>query len=417
MRLVATILSAIVLGLATLTGQHAPAPIRIDPDRLARLETALQRYVDENRVPGVVALVLQDGKPIVETAVGWRDKEAGVRMTTDTLFRIASQTKAITSLAALMLVEEGKLGLTDPVGRHIPAFAKTTVAVEENGAVTIVPARRAMTIAHLMTHTAGISYGTDSAISTDYESKGLGPAAGYGWYTADKDEPVCQTMERLAELPFVAQPGEAWVYGYATDVLGCVVERASGLALDEFFRTRITGPLGMTDTEFFVPVASRDRLATVYASGPGGTIVRAPDGARGQGHYVAGPRRNFAGGAGLVSTARDYARFLELVRNGGALDNVRLLSPRSVALMTSNQSGTLHSQTGLGYSLAFETTDRLGANGLEPVGSYGWGGAYGSVYRVDPHGRLVLVMMMQLIPNTTDIRSRFQTLVYQAVVP
>lgn len=416
MRRIANILPALVLGLATLAAQHAAAPSRIDPQRLGRLDTALQRYVDENRVPGVVALVLQDGKPIVDKAFGWRDKEAGVRMTTDTLFRIASQTKAITSAAALMLVEEGKLGLTDPVSRYIPAFAKTTVAVKEGDAVAIVPATRAITVFDLMTHTSGMSYGVGPTVSKYYEAKGLGPAAGYGWYTADKDEPVCQTMERLASLPFVTQPGEDWMYGYSTDVLGCVVERASGLALDEFFRTRITGPLGMVDTEFFVPSGKGDRMAAVYASGPAETFVRAPDGARGRGHYIEGPRKNFSGGAGLVSTARDYARFLELVRNGGVLDNVRLLSPRTVALMTSNQTGTLHSPYGLGYSVAFETTERVGANGLEPAGSYGWGGAYGSVYRVNPEDRLVLVMMMQLIPNTTDIRSRFQTLVYQAVL-
>lgn len=417
MRRVAIILPALALGLTALVSQLAPAPSRIDPQRLARLDAALQRYVDENRVPGVVALVLQDGKPIVDKAFGWRDTEAGVRMTTDTLFRIASQTKAITSAAALMLVEEGKLGLTDPVSRYIPAFAKTTVAVREGDAVTIVPAKRAITVFDLMTHTSGMSYGVGPTVSKDYEAQGLGPAAGYGWYTADKDEPVCETMERLASLPFVTQPGEAWVYGYSTDVLGCVVERASGLALDEFFRTRITGPLGMVDTEFFVPSGKGDRLAAVYASGPDGTFVRAPAGARGQGHYIEGPRRSFSGGAGLVSTARDYARFLELVRNGGVLDNVRLLSPRTVALMTSNQTGALHSPEGLGYSVAFETTERVGANGLEPAGSYGWGGAYGSVYRVNPEDRLVLVMMMQLIPNPTDIRTRFQTLVYQSIVP
>lgn len=417
MRRIATVVPALVVGLAAVAAQHAAPAGRIDSQRLGRLDMALQRYVDENRVPGVVALVLQDGEPIFDKAFGWRDKEAAVRMTTDTLFRIASQTKAITSTAALILIEEGRLGLTDPVSRYMPAFAKTTVAVKEEGGVTIVPARRAITVFDLMTHTSGMSYGVDQAISKNYEAVGLGPAAGYGWYTADKDEPVCQTMERLASLPFVAQPGEAWVYGYSTDVLGCVVEKASGMALDEFFRTRITGPLRMTDTQFFVPASKRDRLAAVYASGPGGTFVRAPDGARGQGHYLDGPRKSFSGGAGLVSTVRDYARFLEMVRSGGALDNVRLLSPRAVALMTSNQTGTLHSLNGLGYSLAFETTERLGANGLEPAGSYGWGGAYGSVYRVDPEARLVLVMGMQLIPNVTDIRSRFQTLVYQSVVP
>lgn len=335
----------------------------------------------------------------------------------DRLFRIASQTKAITSVAILMLVEDGKIGLTDPVSRFIPAYAKTTVAVRTpGGTVDVVPARRAITITDLLTHTAGISYGTGEDVAAQYESKGLGPAPGYGWYTADKDEPVCATMERLASLPFAAQPGEAWVYGYNTDILGCIVERVSGEPLDRFFASRIFEPLGMADTHFFVPADKADRLVTVYANGPDGTIVRAPDGARGQGHYVSGPRKNFAGGAGLVSTARDYARFLEMVRNGGALGTTRLLSPRTVALMTHNQVGDLHNGPRLGWSLAFETTERVGGNGLDPVGAYGWGGAYGSVYRVDPTARIVMVLMLNQLPNTTDIRSKFQTLVGQAVV-
>ena len=383
--------------------------------RLARLDQLLQRYVDENRIAGAVALVLRDGKTTYEKAVGWADKESGRRMTVDTMFRIASQTKAITSVAALQLVEEGRLGLTTPVGEFIPEFDKTMVALPADGGAAPVPAMRRITIRDLLTHTAGISYGTDAQVSSLYAAKGLGPAAGYGWYTADKDEPICVTMERLATLPFVAQPGEAWVYGYNTDVLGCVVERASGMPLDAFVRERITGPLGMKDTAFFPGPERRDRLATLYASGPGGTIMRAPDGARGQGHYLEGPRRSFSGGAGLVSTARDYARFLEMIRKGGTLDGARILSPRTVALMTTNQVGTLHSATGLGFGLGFETVDRYGANGMTSVGSYGWGGAYGTRYHVDPEARAVMVLMIQLLPNTTDLREKFFNLVYQAI--
>jgi len=335
-------------------------------------------------------------------------------MTTDTVFRIASQTKAITSVAILSLMEEGKIGLNDPAGRYIPTFAKTTVAVGTGADATIVPAKRPITIRDLLTHTAGISYGTNPSVAAQYEPKGLGPAAGYGWYTADKDEPICTTMERLGTLPFVAQPGEAWVYGYNTDVLGCIAERVSGMPLDELIRARITGPLGMKDKQFFLPAAQRDRLAAVY-SAASGMLTRAPDGARGQGHYVDGPHKSFAGGAGLLSTARDYARFLEMIRNGGALDGVRILSPRTVDLMTTNQVGTLHSTTGLGYGLGFETTDRYGANGMDSVGSFGWAGAYGSIYRVDPKAHLVLVMMVQMLPNAGDIGQRFPTLVYQAL--
>jgi CubicO group peptidase (beta-lactamase class C family) len=290
------------------------------------------------------------------------------------------------------------------------------VAVRGDAGVAIVPAKRAITIRDLLTHTAGISYGTESHVAAQYEAKGLGPAAGYGWYTADKNEPVCDTMERLGSLPFVAQPGDAWVYGYNTDILGCVVERASGIPLDEFVRTRITEPLGMKDTGFFLPVGQRDRLAALYSSGGDGRITRAPEGPRGQGAYVDGPRRSFSGGAGLLSTARDYARFLEMIRNGGVLGDVRILAPRTIELMTTNQVGSLHSTNGLGFGLGFETTDRFGANGMDAVGAFGWGGAYGTLYRVDPEAQLVFVLMIQLLPNTTDIRERFPTLVYQALV-
>jgi CubicO group peptidase (beta-lactamase class C family) len=289
------------------------------------------------------------------------------------------------------------------------------VAVRSGEDVSFVPARRPITIHDLLTHTAGISYGTDASVAKLYEAKGLGPAAGYGWYTADKDEPICETIDRLATLPFVAQPGEAWVYGYNTDILGCIAERVSGTPLDELVRTRITGPLGMKDTRFFLPREQRDRLSAVYSSGTDGRITRAPDGAKGQGSYVDGPRKSFAGGAGLLSTARDYARFLEMIRNGGALDGVRILSPRTVELMTTNQVGTLHSAAGLGFGLGFETTDRYGAYGMDSVGSFGWGGAYGSVYRVDPKARLVSVLMIQLLPNGADLRDRFLNVVYQAL--
>src|SRR5207253_7663020 len=172
--------------------------------------------------------------------------------------RIASQSKAITSVAVLSLVEEGKLALNEPVSGFIPGFAKTTVAMQSEAAVSSVAARRRITIRDLLTHTAGISYGTNASVASQYTANGLGPAAGYGWYTADKDEPICDTMERLGSLPFVAQPGEAWVYGYNTDILGCLVQRASGVPLDEFIRTRITDPLGMKDTRFFLPPEQRD---------------------------------------------------------------------------------------------------------------------------------------------------------------
>ena len=389
----------------------------LSTERLSRVDNFFQAQVEQERIGGAVALVLQDGKPVYENAFGWADKEAGRKMTTDAIFRIASQSKAITSAVILALMEEGKLALGESAGRYISSFANTTVAVRNGDQVTLVPARRAITIRDLLTHTAGISYGEDARIAERYRAKDLGAVSGRGWYTADKDEPVCATMERLGTLPFMAHPGESYVYGYNTDVLGCIAEKASGQPLDELIRTRITGPLGMKDTMFYLPPAARDRLVTVYASTADndGKIFRAPATALGQGHYVEGPRRNFSGGAGLLSTARDYARFLEAIRRGGELDGVRILSPRAVDLMTTNQSGTLHSDTGLGFGYGFQTTDRYGANGLDSVGAFGWGGAYGSNYRVDPKSRLVLVLMLNQMPNASLVGSRFQTLVYQAL--
>lgn len=411
---IASLLLALLMSVASLGAQSQPSSF--DPARAPVIDKALQRYVDTDRVAGIVALVMQDGKVVYEKAFGWADKEAGRQMTTDTIFRIASQTKAITSTAVMQLVEEGALTLNTRAGEFIPSFARTTVAVaNERGVMTQVPARRAITIRDLLTHTAGISYGTEPSVAALYEAKGLGPAAGAGWYTADKNEGVCDTMERLGTLPFVSQPGESWVYGYNTDVLGCIVEKASGTPLDAYLRDRVTAPLGMKDTQFFLPAAQKDRLAAVYSSGPGGKYARAADGPRGQGAYVDGPRRNFAGGAGLLSTARDYARFLETMRRDGSMDGVRILSPRSVHLMSTNQVGTLHSTTGLGWGLGFETVDRYGANAMSSVGAFGWGGAYGSLYRVDPETRLVMVLMIQLIPNASDIREVFPTLVYQAL--
>ena len=414
--------AAIVLAAVAspLAAQPARAPVAratngFSAERLARIDRFLQQYVDSNRIGGAVALVLRDGQVAYQKSVGWVDRESRRPMTPDAMFRIASQSKAITSTAILMLVEEGRIALGDTVSRFIPGFAHTMVASRADSGRTIVPARRQITIQDLLTHTAGISYGTERWIAQQYAAKGLGPAAGNGWYTADKTEPVCETMERLATLPFVTQPGEAFVYGYNTDVLGCVVERASGVPLDEFIRTRITGPLGMTDTYFFVPPAKASRLVTLYMNDSTGRAARAPEGSRGQGHYVEGPRRSFSGGAGIVSTARDYAHFLQMMLNRGEIDGVRILSPRSVDLMTSNQIPAIYGSNGKGFGLGFETVERIGGIGYYSVGSFGWGGAYGSSYMVDPVERMVVVFMINQMPNRTDVASKFPTLVYQAL--
>ena len=410
-------LACLVIGTQPLAAQGPRTAARgFSADRLARIDRVLQEYVDSGRIAGAVVVVLHDGEVAYRRAVGWGDVESHRTMTFQTLFRIASQTKALTSVVILSLMEEGKLSVNDPVSRYIPAFAHTTVVTRSDTGRVIKAASRQITIRDLLTHSAGISYGNDSLVAPLYAAKGLGPAAGWGWYTADKDEPICTTIERLATLPFVAQPGERWVYGYNTDILGCVAERAAGMPFDELIRTRITGPLHMNDTYFFVPAGAADRLATVYASDSTNHIRRAPDGPRGQGNYVLGPRRNFSGGAGLISTASDYAVFLQMLLNGGELDGARVLAPHTVDLMTHNQSGMLFDTSGaMGFGFGFGITQRYGANGMASVGTFNWGGAYGSQYFVDPAEHLVVVFMINQLPNRADIQAKFQTLVYQAL--
>jgi len=399
-----------------------PESVGLAGERLQRLRSVMQQYVDEGRVAGIVTYVSRNGRVAHLEAFGKADVEAGRAMKTDTIFRVASQTKAFTSVAVMMLVEEGKIGLADPVSRFIPAFKKTTVALPPpagavaGSPVAVVPARREITIRDLLTHTAGISYG-DGPAAEQWKAAGI-----QGWYFADRAEPVSAVVERLAALPMDAQPGERYVYGYNTDILGVVVEKVSGLTLAEFFQKRITGPLGLADTQFYLPPAQKDRLAAVYAA-KDGKIERATDPKTGQGHYVDGPRVAFAGGAGLLSTARDYGRFLQALLNGGEIDGVRLLSPKTVELMTVNHVGTRLAEAwgdrqGLGFGLGFDVLEDLGKAGqYGSVGAFGWGGAYHTTYWVDPKEKLVALLMTQLLPaGNSDLHARFRALVYQSIV-
>jgi CubicO group peptidase (beta-lactamase class C family) len=382
--------------------------------RLKQIDRVMQEAVDSGKVSGVVTMVLRHGKVVQQKAYGWADVESRTPMRVDALFRIASQTKAITSVGIMMLVEEGRLKLNDPVSRWIPSFADAKVFTRNEMGDTLVKVKRAITIRDLLTHTAGISYGTDANVRERYEAANLGPAAGFGWYLADKSEPVCTSMDRLGTLPFVSQPGEKWVYGYNTDILGCVIERVSGTTLDRFFEARIFQPLGMRSTWFFPPATEAARLTTVYGIFDG-KLGRAPEGAKGQGDYIAGPRANFSGGAGLVSTAGDYARFLQMLANGGTLNGRRVLSPMTVELMHSNAVDTLYGRNGFG--LGFAILRDPGASGVYGnPGLYDWGGAYGSNYWIDPVSGLVTVYMMQLMPNPgLDLAAKLRTLVFSSV--
>ncbi len=385
-------------------------------ERLERLTATFNRYVAEEQLAGAVVLVARRGKVAYLESFGMRDREAGAPMTTDAIFRIASQTKALVSVAVMMLQEEGKLAINSPVGMYLPEFRETTVAVPRAGGegYDVVPAKRPITIRDLLTHTAGIGYGYGTARDRWAE------AGIQGWYFADRDEPIAATVARMAALPFDAQPGERFVYGYATDILGVLVERVSGVPLDEFLRTRILEPLKMRDTHFYLPPAKRNRLTVVYSAREDGGLERAPDpgGKVGQGAYVDGPRRSISGGAGLVSTAGDYARFLQMLLNGGELDGVRLLSPKTVELMTADHIGERYGRPGEGFGLGFSVVKDLGARGLPgSVGEYGWGGAYHSHSWVEPRVELVVVYLTQLIPaGRIDDHAKLRALVHQAIV-
>jgi len=390
-----------------------PERVGMSSQRLERLSHELQEYVDDDRLAGAVVLVMRRGKVVYHEAFGERDAETNAQMQRDTIFRIASQTKAIVSTAVMMLQEEGELLISDPVGKYLPEFLETTVAVaREEGGYDVVAAERPVTIRDLLTHTSGFGYGYGIA-GDQWLEAGI-----QGWYFADRDEPIADTVARMAKLPAEAQPGEDWVYGYNTDILGALVERVSGQPLATFLSERILKPLGMSDTHFYLPPAKRDRLAVVYASTPEG-IDRAPEqGANGQGAYVDGPRRSFSGGAGLLATATDYARFLQMLLNGGELDGQRILGRKSVELMTVDHLGNVEFAEGEGFGLGFSVVEELGGRGKPgSVGEYGWGGAYHSQYWVDPAEQLVVVYMTQLIPaGDLDDASKVRALVYQAIV-
>lgn len=392
-----------------------PESVGMSSARLERLTSALQAYIDDDRLAGAAAVVARRGKIVYLEAVGHRDKEAGSPMATDSIFRIASQTKALASVGVMLLQEEGTLLITDPVGRYLPEFMATTVAQPNGrGGYDVVAARRPITIRDLLTHTAGISYGSGPA-ADQFEEAGI-----TGWYFANRDESAGDVMARLAALPLDAQPGERWIYGYNTDILGAMIEKISGHTLGAFLRERLFDPLGMDDTHFFLPYGKADRLTTVYSATDHSGIERAPDPGHmvGQGAYVDGPRASFSGGAGALSTVEDYATFLQMMLNGGELDGVRILSPTTVDLMTVDHTGDLDFRGGQGFGLGFSIVKDPGASGLPgSVGEYGWGGAYHSTYWVDPHEELVVVYMTQLIPaGGLDDHAKLRTLIYQSIV-
>lgn len=393
-----------------------PESVGLSSKRLTRLTTKMQSYVDQKQLSGSVVLVARKGQIAYFEAFGKQDVESATPMDKQTIFRIASQTKAIVSTGIMLLQEEGHLLTYEPVSKYIPAFKETTVAVaKEGGGYDIVEAKRQITIHDLLTHTAGIGYGYGPA-KDQWAKAGI-----QGWYFAHLDEPILATVERMAKLPFDAQPGESFVYGYNTDILGALIEVISGMPLDEFLQKRILDPLDMKDTHFYLPKQKADRLAIVYSSSKDG-IKKADSNnpMQNQGAYIDGPRKSFSGGAGLLSTAEDYAKFLQMMLNKGTFNGQRLISRKTVELMTVDHlpKGVSMGQSGSGFGLGFAVLKDLGARGaLGTEGEFSWGGAYHSVYWVDPAEELVVVYFTQLIPaRDVDDNFKLRSLIYQAII-
>ncbi|MGA2826262.1 MAG: serine hydrolase domain-containing protein [Streptosporangiaceae bacterium] len=403
-----------------------PAEVGLDADRLERIGRHFRSYVDDGKLPGWLITVNRHGRRAYVAAHGSRDLEAGRPVETDTLWRIYSMTKPITSVAAMMLYEEGGFELTDPVSRFIPSFGD--VRVFDGGsdlkAVT-VPAAEPVRIWHLLTHTSGLTYGFHRSHPVDAMYR----AAGFEWAWPPGTD-LAQACDRWAGLPLLFQPGAEWNYSVSTDVLGRVVEVVSGQSLDEFFASRIFGPLGMTDTTFWTGDA--ERLAALYTSGPDGRPARLDT----LGGQALTPPTLLGGGGGLLSTAADYDRFTQMLLDrpdspAGELDGSRLLGSRTVRYMGRNHlPGNLDLKTfgrplyaetpfvGVGFGLGFAVTiDPVAGEVISSEGELTWGGAASTVFWIDPSEELTVSFFTQLLPSSSfPIRSQLRQLVYQALV-
>lgn len=395
-----------------------PSELGFDVEALAQIDRVFEQAIDSGWIAGGAAMVTRAGTVALERAWGWQDIETRRPMRPDNLFRIASQTKAVTSVAILQLAEQGLLHFDDPVSRFIPEFADPTVLVSydrETGDMVTRPAAREITIHDLLTHTSGIQYGFNGRPFSEIYARAGVPDLG-----TEQPMTIAQTMAALGRLPLAHDPGERFSYGLNTDVLGRVVEVASGMPLDEYFRVHIFDPLGMDDTGFYLPGRGTD-LTTLYTSMDGMLMpvpedfspIISPD------FPVKGAMTYFSGGAGLTSTVRDYSMFLQALHDGGQWNGARILSPESVALMGSNQIGELG--VGLdkfGYGLQITTPEGSG-DGMRPAGSLSWGGAFQTTYWIDPSHDMVVVMMTQMLtsPHRGTLYYRFERALYDAVLP
>lgn len=386
----------------------------VNAERLKRIDDNINQWMSDGRLNGAVALVIRNGKIVYNKAFGYDDIAKTKPLRTDNIYRIASQSKAITSAAIMMLYEEGKFLLDDPVSRYIPEFSKQMVLDKFNpsdSSYTTVPAKSDITIRQLLTHTAGVGYpeiGSPEAKAIFSKSKliaGLGAAEG---------RILADDVKTIAKLPLFHQPGEKYLYGWNIDVLGYLVEIFSGMSLDQFFKKRIFEPLGMNDTYFYLPESKHSRLVNLFIE-KDKKLVNSQDEAPLLANYPKYKGTYYSGGAGLSSTAMDYAIFLQMMLNGGIYNGKRLLSANTVRMMTMNQIGDIRGTNGFG--LGFGITSEKGSTILPtPEGVFEWGGAFSTTYWADPKEKLVGIFYRQLWGSSLgNIADKFKVLVYQSL--
>ena len=377
-----------------------PETVGLSSERLERIASTVQRSIDDKRIAGAVTLVARRGHVAWFKAQGMADREAGKPMRADTMFRICSMTKPITTLAVMMLYEEGHFLLDDPVSKYLPEFKNPKVLVKPaSGAPYTIPATREITIRDLLRHTSGITYQWNEDLGPMYKDANV--ASGLQPY----DGTIADSTKRLAGLPLLFNPGEKFEYSLGVDVLGRLVEVVSGKPLDEFFRTRIFEPLGMKDTYFYPPDNKLDRLATAYTYYEGKGLERFPDTPITEGAFsysadypMRGPKKLFSGGAGLVSTAADYLRFCQMMLDGGKAGNTRLLSRKSVELMTEDQLGKISPEQGFGLGFGVDGV-KAPLSELGSAGEYNWDGFFYTEFSIDPKEQMIVIFMGQLHPD------------------
>ena len=391
-----------------------PAAARFDPARCTQLLQTLQAQVDLGRLPGAVLLIARQGQVLLHEAIGSLDPASGTPMPLDAIFRIYSMTKPLVSVAAMQLVERGKLQLSDPVARYLPAFADVKVGRVEHGALHLQRPRAAITVYDLLRHTAGMTYEFlgQSPIQKMYEEAGLRITA--------RGHSNAEFAELLASMPLMFEPGSIWEYSRATDVLGALLEVVSGQSLGQLLQEHVLGPLGMTDTAFHVPPVEQHRIAQAFAHDPdGGTPMPLID-------LTEVPRLE-SGGGGLGGTVADYARFCQCMLNGGTLDGQRLLSPHTVRFMTADHLGRIGQNRtenagnmlapGTGFGLGFSVRLAAGLDTLPgSVGLYSWGGIAGTTFWVDPQQDMFAILMIQAPNQREFFRPLFRNMVYAAML-